>query len=175
MKNELYLGEDDRLQNAFDKHFKKEKEAVYNFLKPSDIHPDIEKFLDIDKMLQYFKENDEDGDFEITENYSFNVCTMCNNASAWAILQFKNNKSEILKELKVIEGNFGWMEHTWLIYKDKYYIDLTLAQFKREAPKIAVLEVNDEIKTDERQDFFHTNPKYREWGRETTEEWILHL
>jgi len=171
--NEPYLGDDDILQKEFNKYFKKEKEAVYNFLNPSDIHPDIEKFLNTEIMINDFGVYDEE--YETTGYYPQDVFSMCCNAAAWVILQLRNKKSQMLKDIKVIDGNFGWMEHTWLIYKDKYYIDLTLAQFKKDAPKIAILEVSDEIKTEERQDFFNTNPMYREWGREDTEEWIKHL
>jgi len=172
--SELYLGEmDEVLQKEFNKHFHSEKAAVYNFLNPSDVHPDIEKLLNTDVMINDFSVYDEE--YEITGYYPQDVFSMCCNATAWAILQMKKNNSEMLNDVKVIDGNFGWMEHTWLVYKDKYYIDLTLAQFKKDAPKIAILEVNDDVKTEERQDIFSTNPKYREWGREDVEEWTKHL
>jgi hypothetical protein len=98
---------------------------------------------------------------------------MCRNATAWAILKLQNEDSEILNDLEIADGNFGWMEHTWLVYKGKYYIDLTLAQFKQDAPKLAILEVSDDIRTEKRMTVLSMNHKYREWGRTPILEWIL--
>jgi hypothetical protein len=165
----MNIGNDDNLKEMWEELVGNGKKAVYNFV--SSPHPDIEKYLNPEIMINDFTVYDEE--YEVTGSYYEDVCSMCRNATAWAILQLQNKHSEILNDLEIVDGNFGWMEHTWLVYKGKYYIDLTLAQFKQDAPKLAILEVSDDIRTEKRMDVLSDNHKYREWGRTPIVEWIL--
>lgn len=164
MNNEIDTG----LEEMWNDLVGDKTKAVYNFV--SSPHPDIEKYLNPEVMINDFTVHDED--YEVTGSYCKDVCTMCRNATAWAILKLRDGHSEMLNDLEIIDGNFGFMEHTWLVYKSKYYIDLTLAQFKQDAPKLAILEVSDDVRTEKRQGLFNDSPKYREWGRTSIEKWI---
>lgn len=159
-----------------EKIFKNRSEkAEFNFIQPSVLHKDLAIIFDPDKMIEDLSIIEDDIDFEFTGDYAQDVCSLCKNATAWAIIQLEKTSSEIKNDIKIIDGNFGWGEHTWLIYKDRYYIDLTLAQFLNYAPKLSILEVSDKIRTEHRSTLFDSVEKYREWGRETIEEWKQHL
>lgn len=64
----------------------------------------------------------------------------------------------------IYEGFFQNQHHSWIEFKD-YFIDITLAQFIKDAPKISVLKKQDVLNEKDYQmdvyhDFFRTSKKH---------------
>lgn len=95
---------------------------------------------------------------EITNNYSYDCCQLCHNSIAWALKQLHG--SLYFYSIEVAYGRFVFGEHSWLKLGD-YYIDLTLAQFRNEAPKIAITLVTEGIENG-----------YRPSSITSADEWI---
>ena len=108
------------------------------YINPAEVDENFSIIFCPDEMLKYLEERcDED----ITDNYSYNVCSMCNNAVAWCLLRMRQYMYGLDRDVQIIEGKFGAFEHTWLLWDDKYFIDLTLAQFiKEDTPKLAITD-----------------------------------
>jgi hypothetical protein len=108
---------------------------------------------------------------EITENYSRDCFMMCENSVAWALLQLRAHPEYACKILIQIGSFFRAGvnvrgEHYWLLLKTPgkdYYIDLTLAQFIKGAPRLAVIDAVD------------SEGSYNTWQVVTAEEYIAGL
>jgi hypothetical protein len=49
-----------------------------------------------------------------------------------------------LQDVQIIDGLVGETPHTWLLLGNKYYVDMTLAQFTPlSIPEIAILTIED--------------------------------
>jgi hypothetical protein len=78
------------------------------------------------------------------DNYGMTVCSMCEYSVAWVskLLEVSNVP---VSRLKICEGSFGYGDHFWFILDDKYFVDLTLAQFKSDAPRLAIIDKDKAI------------------------------
>ena len=108
------------------------------------IQPEIDIELDPEHFLNWLKkENSED--FEDDKDYSFNVASMCEYSCLYVAMML--HKKQLKGDLKIMCGNFGFWEHYWLKYTlngVSYYLDLTLQQFIREAPKFSITIANED-------------------------------
>lgn len=84
---------------------------------------------------------------KLTGNYIYDCSSMCEYSCLYSAMMLydKNLKGE----LKIYYGRFGGWEHYWLGYKIneiEYFIDLTLKQFIKDAPMLAItLSENNEV------------------------------
>ena len=87
--------------------------------------------IDPEKFTQFLKDiNEHEGWGEYFRDASGN----CEWSCVYIIkLAIENN----FNDLCVCYGNYGFGEHYWISYKD-WFIDLTLAQFKPEAPHLSI-------------------------------------
>ena len=102
-----------------------------------------------DKFLEWLESVGQ----EVTGDYGWDVASMCEYSCLY-ICQLLYNK-KLKGELTVCLGNFGFGEHYWMQYEidgEKYYIDLTLQQFRGEAPRLAITKAFEHPKA------------YRMWG-----------
>ncbi|GJQ43709.1 MAG: hypothetical protein JETCAE03_32070 [Ignavibacteriaceae bacterium] len=105
----------------------KNQKAEFNFIQPSILHKDlatifdpdkmIEDIFDPDKMIEDLSMIEDDIDFEFTGDYAHDVCSLCRNATAWAIIQLEKTSSEIKNDIKIIDGNLRkfWMGRAHLV------------------------------------------------------------
>lgn len=122
--------------------------------------PELDFTLSPDKFIDWLEEVDDE---PITGNYAMDVCTMCEYACLWICRQVWEKK--LSGELYVCDGYYNMSEHYWMSYKidDKeYFIDLTLAQFKRDAPKLSIVEANKSIGEN----------AYRNFSKQTVQQYI---
>ena len=78
------------------------------------------------------------------ENYGMTVCTMCEYAVLW-VSKLATDVDFPEERLKICSGYYGFAEHYWLLLDDKYIIDLTLAQFENDSPKLAITLLAESI------------------------------
>ena len=111
------------------------------FLKPGELDEYLEKAISPEKFL---KEMVKVGEIENkTKNYGADVEGLCRNATAWTILKISDYYPTSM--MKVIDGTWHGKDHTWL-QLEKFYIDLTLAQFvpkEADCPKLAMCKRED--------------------------------
>jgi hypothetical protein len=102
---------------------------------------DFKKLGELLNPIKFLKDMKKLGELdEITKNYSYDCCQLCHNAIAWGLKQLKDTL--YFYEIEVCYGKVGYGEHSWFKLGD-YYIDLTLAQFVRTAPKLAITLIKD--------------------------------
>lgn len=102
------------------------------FYKPRDFKMVLKK-INPDKFLEDMLKVGELG--FISENYSDDCFHLCRNSVAWIIKQLLHEY--YVYDIKIIEGYFDHKDHCWIQLGD-YYIDMTLAQFANNCPKIAI-------------------------------------
>lgn len=82
---------------------------------------------------------------DITGDYGFDVCSMCEYACLYIGMMFY--KKKLKGELKIYYGKLGFWEHYWVGYfvnGKEYFIDLTLKQFIKDAPELSISEARNE-------------------------------
>lgn len=83
---------------------------------------------------------------EVTDDYKYNVSKMCEMSCLYIAMLLSNKELESVPV--IYYGNFGFWEHFWIGYVWKgqeYFVDLTLAQFKDDAPKLAISKAIKEL------------------------------
>lgn len=138
------------------------------------------QFLDVefdfkinpDHFIEWLKLEDD----EISgENYSHDVSSMCEYGCLYIAMMLNGQKLQ--NEPLIYYGKFGFFEHFWIGYvfnREEYFIDLTLQQFRKDAPKFSVIKalnekgsytflsdgypINEYLK-DKEAFRFYTNPK----------------
>ena len=84
----------------------------------------------------------------ITGDYRIDVVSMCEYACLYITMMLSDKELE--GDMKVYYGEFNFMGHFWIgyLYKgQEYFIDLTLKQFKSNAPKLAISKyMNEKIR-----------------------------
>jgi hypothetical protein len=124
---------------------------------------DLHDYLSINKFLEVIDRYEQ----PITGNYSQDISSMCEYFVYWAAHQLIDKKLD--GKLFVAEGYFGFADHNWLYYsvkdKDKtskkLFIDFTLAQFIKDAPKFAIVD-SKESSDETTYRGYHMTP-YKEW------------
>lgn len=109
----------------------------YNFL---DISLDFT--LDPDHFMEWLNVENEE---EIIGDYCFDCTNMCEYSCLYASMMLYN--ANLKGALRVCAGSFQNWVHFWLIYEvddKKYFIDLTLKQFIPTAPKLSIIEMENE-------------------------------
>jgi hypothetical protein len=140
------------MSNFFDAMYSKPKEL--SFVKPKGL--DI--FLCPAELLSWLEKAGEINESEVKGEYAQAVNSMCEYSCLWVCgkLQERYNKGELKGELYVCYGKFGFWEHYWIGYKIdgvEYFLDLTLAQFRKESPRFSVLIGKDAEGVSEYNDF----------------------
>lgn len=79
----------------------------------------------------------------LTGNYNIDVTRMCKFACYYILLEAKKYNFN-LKRLKHCSGYYGIANHDWMLLDNKYIIDLTLQQFEINAPKLAIIDIQNE-------------------------------
>lgn len=97
---------------------------------------EFKEFLDYFDPQDFIREMIERGQIEKETEYHNDVYELCKNAVAYMLLKIRDTL--FLYQVEVVEGSFKGKHHAWL-RAGKYYVDLTLAQFIPEAPKLVVL------------------------------------
>jgi hypothetical protein len=114
--------------------------------------PEKLEFLDIDlgfqldprhllRWLEAAHTEDEYDSFEITGIYSQDVACECEFSCLYMALLLDDMTFE--KEPVIYDGSFGFWDHFWTAFfidGKEYFVDMTLAQFMPEAPKVAITE-----------------------------------
>lgn len=121
------------MSNFFDAMYSKPNKL--SFVNPNNI--DI--FLCPKELVAWLNKAGEDAEGEYHEA----VSSMCEYSCLWVCgkLKDKYKQGKLKGELYVCYGNFGFWEHYWIGYKMngiEYFLDLTLAQFRKESPKLAI-------------------------------------
>jgi hypothetical protein len=78
----------------------------------------------------------------ISGNYTEDCFHLCRNAVAWIYKQLSDEY--YIDQFKIIEGYFDHKDHCWMQVGD-YILDLTLAQFVKNAPKIAITKASNKL------------------------------
>lgn len=94
-----------------------------------------------ESFIKWLKVEDED----ITGNYAYDVTSMCEYACLYVSMLFY--KYKLKGEMKIYYGKFGFFEHYWvgyLIDGKEYFLDLTLKQFVKDAPELAIINAHNE-------------------------------
>jgi len=98
------------------------------------------------------------GEIELpTGDYGKDCSFLCHTSVAWMLLQIE--KTPYFNAVKVCRGWCAGWEHSWLKFGE-YYLDITLTQFEKEAPPLAI------VRFDEGKDL------YRPEVIMTPDEWI---
>lgn len=105
----------------------------YNIKLPFEINPG--KFID---WIESTGEDIDRGD------YGYSVCGMCEYACLW-ISKLAHNAKIDHKILSVCCGNYGYSDHFWIMLDDKYFIDLTLKQFRSDAPMLSITKIDKAV------------------------------
>ena len=92
--------------------------------------------LDPAKFMKFLKDINE---HEGWEEYYMNSSSNCEWSCVYVLMIALEQKFE---NFNVCVGNYGFWEHYWISYKD-WFIDLTLAQFKKEAPRLSITKRNE--------------------------------
>lgn len=108
------------------------------FTKPDEINYLSMEFdfnIDPDHFIEWLKIEEEIGD----ESYSESVGNMCEYSCLYIAMLLHDKDLE--GDMVVYYGKFGFWDHFWIGYTYKsqeYFIDLTLQQFVKDAPKLAI-------------------------------------
>lgn len=76
------------------------------------------------------------------DNYGMTVCGLCEYSCLW-ISKLAHDINFDPSRLKVCYGQYGYGEHYWIMLDDKWFIDLTLAQFEGKAPNLAITKKSE--------------------------------
>lgn len=123
----------DNNKSSFDKLFQKNKKLNY-------LENTLGLKIEPEHFIKWLKEENDD----IIGNYREDVSSMCEYSCLYLSMLFVNKKLD--GELKIYNGNYGFWEHYWMGYKckgDLYFIDLTLMQFEKDAPKLSITKVDE--------------------------------
>ncbi len=121
-------------KSSFDLLFGKPKEI--NFL---DVSFDFK--IDPIHFMEWLKLEGED----LTGEYATDCSSMCEYSCLYIAMMFHDK--ELKGDMKIYYGNFGFWEHYWIGYLvdgAEYFIDLTLKQFCRHAPKLSITKASNE-------------------------------
>lgn len=103
---------------------------------------ELKKILYTIDMNEFFR----DCELDSSLRYKQAVTKACRKATMYilyAVTQKNNAGRNLLDSLQVCDGLVGNTPHTWLVYRDLYYVDMTLTQFTPlEIPKIAILPIS---------------------------------
>lgn len=123
-----------------------------------DLELDFE--IDPDHFMRWLEmENDE----ENTGDYAMDCASMCEYSCLFICMLLNGKKLQ--GKLEMVCGQFGFWEHYWMQYTlagEVYFIDLTLKQFKLEAPKLSIVKaINKRVSGCYNfwDDIPHTKPK----------------
>ena len=120
--------------SSFDLLFQEPKELTF-----------IDKQFDFEVSPNKFIEWLKADKIEIVGNYAIDCGSMCEYACLYIGMLLYGKK--LKGEMVVYYGNFGFWEHYWIGYKveeKEYFIDLTLCQFVKNAPKLAITNYTNE-------------------------------
>jgi len=98
--------------------------------------------LDPEHFIEWLKTEDDD----IHGDYGKDVSTMCKFGCLYIGMLLYN--SVLDSELMLHKGTYGIFEHYWIGYRyngNYYYIDLTLKQFDKSSPKLAIINASENI------------------------------
>jgi len=98
--------------------------------------------LDPDHFIKWLAAEGE----ELTGDYQHDVSRMCEYSCLYIAMMLSNMELESTPMLYY--GNFGFWEHYWIGYiwkGQEYFVDLTLSQFIKTAPKLAVSKAINEL------------------------------
>lgn len=98
--------------------------------------------IDPDHFLKWLEAEGQD----VGSSYKNDVSSMCEYACLYIAMMFYNKELE--SEPVIYCGNFGFWEHYWIGYVWKgqeYFVDLTLAQFVDDSPKLAISKAINEL------------------------------
>ncbi len=165
------VGAEGALEDFYnDPLFFPKKRILLDYIDLSRLEPVMGKVLEPQKFLEDMLARGEIG--EITGDYARDSSLLCENSVAWALLKMREYP-EIYARMKVAYGSFYSpglpirMEHYWLVLTTRegqdYYVDLTLKQFIREAPELAVMKAHSDETT------------YEVWGIVSPKEYIEDL
>ncbi len=107
------------------------------------VQKELEFKLDPDHFLKWL-ETDE---WTMGHDYASSVSSACEYSCLYiGMLTYNMN---LKNPLKIYRGNLGFFEHYWIgcvIDGQEYFIDLTLQQFNRSAPRLAITKaMNEEV------------------------------
>ena len=71
------------------------------------------------------------------DDYCYSVTSMCEYSCLYICQKALKNNFDPTR-LKICYGNYGWGEHYWMMLDDEWFVDLTLAQFIPDAPRLAI-------------------------------------
>jgi hypothetical protein len=114
--------------NFFDTISKPQKALTY-------VKPNIDIFLCPTEFLSWLEKACEHNGGEYAQAVSSN----CEYSCLWICGKLKDKLLQ--GDMQVCYGKFGFWEHYWISYTYKgreYFLDLTLAQFMKDAPRFAV-------------------------------------
>lgn len=140
------------MSNFFDAMYSTPKDLT--FVKPKGF--DI--FLCPAELVSWLEKAGELNESEVKGEYSEAVNSMCEYSCLWVCgkLKEKYQNGKLKGELYVCYGKFGFWEHYWIGYKlngVEYFLDLTLAQFRKDAPRFSVVVGKDAEGVSEYNDF----------------------
>jgi hypothetical protein len=85
------------------------------------------------------------GDLDhITGDYSQDTFNLCGDASVWLANKLITKEKDIFITVGDFKHLDHWTDHLWVEW-DEFIIDLTLAQFISNSPKIAVVEKTNKL------------------------------
>ncbi len=99
------------------------------------VKPNLDIFLCPTEFLSWLKKAGVDCEGEYPEAVNSN----CEYSCLWICGKLK--EKSLKGDMKVCYGKFGFWEHYWISYTyegREYFLDLTLAQFRKDAPRFAV-------------------------------------
>lgn len=106
------------------------------------LEKELKRILYAIDMNEFYR----DCELDASLPYSKAVTKACRKATMYVlytVTQKNNADVSLLDGLRVCDGFVGDTPHTWLMYRDKYYVDMTLAQFSTLGiPKVAILPVD---------------------------------
>lgn len=123
-------------KSSFDLLFSEPAEVKFEDIKfDFEIDP-----LHFERWLKWEHGNDPHSYYEyIDGDYAFNIGGECEFSCLYVAMLLHGLDLE--SEPVVYDGNFGFWEHYWIGYTwkgEEYFIDLTLRQFVKDAPMLAI-------------------------------------
>lgn len=103
------------------------------------INPELDFEINPDKFIDWLKIEGQ----SVSEDYAESVSEMCEYSCLYLAMKFMLLKPK--GEVKLVYGKFGFWGHWWVEYTyngKTYILDLTLKQFVKDAPKLAITEAS---------------------------------
>ena len=122
-------------KSSFDMLFRPFREIQYE-------NVELDFKLDPAHFLKWLEAEQQD----ITGDYVQDVSSMCEYSCLYTAMMLAEAKLESVPT--IYYGNFGFWEHYWIGYiwkGQEYFVDLTLAQFVKTAPKLAISKAINEL------------------------------